>query len=61
MLAFGLKGFTKPWILFDTLLVIIGTVFYIVSYNTEVALDPGASSSLRIVRIARVRCLAHHV
>ena len=54
VLAFGLKGFTKPWILFDSFLVTIGSVFYIVSYNTEVALDPGASSSLRIIRIARV-------
>ena len=59
VLAFGLKGFTKPWIIFDSILVIIGSIFYIVSYSTDIALDPGASSSLRIIRIARVS-LFHH-
>ncbi len=54
VLAFGLSGFSKGWILFDSLLVIIGSVFYIVSYSTNIALDPGAASSLRIIRIARV-------
>ena len=66
VLAFGLKGFTKPWIVFDLLLVLMGCTFYIVNYSTSLALDPGASSSLRIIRIARVlrffrfRCLELH-
>ncbi len=61
VLAFGLSGFSKGWILFDSLLVVIGSVFYIVSYSTDIALDPGAASSLRIIRIARVSivCLSH--
>lgn len=59
VLAFGLKGFTKPWIVFDSILVIIGSIFYIVSYSTDIALDPGASSSLRIIRIARVSFFRH--
>ena len=56
VLAFGLSGFSKGWILFDSLLVVIGSIFYVVSYSTNIALDPGAASSLRIIRIARV-CL----
>lgn len=56
VLAFGLRGFSKGWILFDSALVFIGCVFYVVSYSTNIALDPGAASSLRIIRIARVRC-----
>ena len=61
VMAFGLKGFTKPWIVFDSILVIIGSIFYIVSYSTDIALDPGASSSLRIIRIARVSFVHHKI
>jgi hypothetical protein len=61
ILAFGLRGLTKGWIVFDSILVLIGSVFYIVSYTTNISLDPGASSSLRIIRIARVCSLFQYL
>ena len=56
VLAHGLSGISKPWIVFDALVVVSSSSLYIYQYQTtSTDLSPGSVSTLRIFRVVRVQ------
>ena len=56
ILAFGLSGLLKPWIIFDLLVVVSNSSLYIYQQSVSSAnLDPGSVSWLRYFRVIRVQ------
>ena len=56
ILAFGLSGLLKPWIIFDLLVVLSNCSLFIYQQSvTQANLDPGSVSWLRYFRVIRVQ------
>jgi hypothetical protein len=56
VLAHGLSGISKPWIVFDALVVVSSSSLYIYQHETtSTDLSPGSVSTLRIFRVVRVQ------
>ena len=56
ILAFGMSGLLKPWIIFDLLVVLSNCSLFIYQQSvTHANLDPGSVSWLRYFRVIRVQ------